>query len=164
MGLKLWLFLFPLGKKKKKRQSDLYVTPNKFVVNLYSHLEGVTPRCRAVGGSDASAGRFCRGWHGGSWKPLLGGGQEPWNTHRSQEVQDAGLWSGLVCQGPRGALGCPFHSQCGAQGNGNSPSLLGSGVSREGTPVLREGSPQADTVLGAPLMCGSRCPVCPQPC
>lgn len=27
-------------KKKKKRQSDLYVTLNKFLVNLYSHLEG----------------------------------------------------------------------------------------------------------------------------
>lgn len=30
----MWLFLFPHRKKKKKRQSDLYVTLNKFLVNL----------------------------------------------------------------------------------------------------------------------------------
>lgn len=42
MGLELCGCFCSLAgkKKKKKRQSDLYVTLNKFLVNLYSHLEG----------------------------------------------------------------------------------------------------------------------------
>lgn len=103
MGLKLCGCFCSLSEKK--RQSDLYVALNKFLVNLYSHLEGesllAAERTVAVGGSDASAGRFCRSWrHRAGWEL-----RAPTQPGQSREVENVGVQSALGLSGASWCVG-----------------------------------------------------------